>query len=467
MTKCNPVLVSCLLALASAQLVSSANDFYPEIRTLILEAEMASAGITALPDKSNPLSTAAALLARAGYLDDAVRVGARAGVSPEDSAFAQTLYGDLPGALKAVAAMRDVERRTTRLTDIAHLLWRMGDRANASKVLDEAERIANLILNLEHRKFHLRVITQERAALSGEPPIPISALPHPESPKAANLAIPAFPVSVDGFRDEDPAGVTNRAKTNEEYLTRLYALVVAHDSEGLRRHTEQAATPFQKALGLASLEHLLIQVGAVEQAEQSARAIPDDNEDCSLAKAEALTATATAWGRKGDSERARENFDAALQAAASVGGSDLAFGKAVVTASIAAAQAESGMVLLSNKTFETALKLVLQIKPRPKPINGVYPKNYFGGRFQDGGYNAIFGFALRAHNLGIARNALELWRALGVAGVHEDIMYAWLGAGRRDEAISYAHSLKEGTSRAQALLWLARTLLDEAGAPMF
>jgi hypothetical protein len=147
MIKRNVVLVSCLLVLASAQLVSSANDFYPEIRSLILEAETASAGITALPDGSKPLSTTAELLARAGYLDDAMRVGARAGVPPEQFAFAQTLYGDLPGALKAVAAMRDLERRTTRFTDIAHLLWRMGDRTNASKVLDEAERLANLILN--------------------------------------------------------------------------------------------------------------------------------------------------------------------------------------------------------------------------------------------------------------------------------------------------------------------------------
>src|SRR5262249_46191710 len=154
----------------------------------------------------------------------------------------------------------------------------------------------------------------------------------------------------------------------EAYLTRLYALVAARDSERLRKHTEQAATPFQKALGLASLEHLLIQVGALEEAEQSARAIPDDNEDCSLAKAEALTTAATAWARKGNPERARENFDAALKSVASVG-NDLAFGKAVVTASIAAAQAESGTVLPSNKTFETALKVVLQINPRPKPIN--------------------------------------------------------------------------------------------------
>ena len=321
----NVLSVSCFLILASAQLASAGNDFYPEIRSLILEAETASGGITKLPDGSQPLVWAADLLARAGYLEDAMRVGAKAGVSPERFVFAQTLYGDLEGALKTVAAMGDAERKTTRLTDVAHLLWRMGDRPNARKVLDEAERTAKVIPNLEHRKFQLRVVTQQREALPADPPIPISAMPRSEPRRVADSSIPPFPVSVDGFRDEDSSGVTSRAKINEVFLTRLYELVAARDSDGLRKHTERAATPFQKALGLASIEHLLIQLGALQEAEQSARAMPDDGADCSLAKAEALTAAASAWARNGDSDRARENFDAALQTVASVG-SGLAFG---------------------------------------------------------------------------------------------------------------------------------------------
>lgn len=65
-----------------------------------------------------------------------MRVGAKAGLPPENFAFAQTLYGDLDGALKAVAAMSDPVRRTNRFTDVAGILWRMRDRVNAATVLE-------------------------------------------------------------------------------------------------------------------------------------------------------------------------------------------------------------------------------------------------------------------------------------------------------------------------------------------
>jgi hypothetical protein len=105
---------------------------------------------------------------------------------------------------------------------------------------------------------------------------------------------------------------------------------------------------------------------------------------------------------------------------------------------------------------------------RPVSLCGysAYPKNYFGSRFQDSAYSAIFGLAARSNNMEIARKTVELWRAVGVAGVHEDIIDAWINADQKDEAITYARNLREVPSRAQALLWLARKLLDQAGAPM-
>jgi len=69
-------------------------------------------------------------------------------------------------------------------------------------------------------------------------------------------------------------------------------------------------------------------------------------------------------------------------------------------------------------------------------------------------------------NLEIARNRVEPWRSSGVAGVDESIIDAWFRVGRKDEAISYARSLKGETLRTSALLWVARKLLDEAGAPL-
>src|SRR2546428_188610 len=105
---------------------------------------------------------------------------------------------------------------------------------NRSRTNDTASRKARSYLSGSFGKLQTCFM-----ALPADPPIPISAIPHPEARKAPDSSIPAFPVSVDGFRDEDPAGVTSRAKINEVFLTRLYALVAARDSEGLRKHTEQ------------------------------------------------------------------------------------------------------------------------------------------------------------------------------------------------------------------------------------
>lgn len=452
--------------MVTAQVPSApANDFYPEVRSIILEAESASISITVLPDGSKPLSWAADLLARAGYLEDAMRVGAKGAVPLEQFASAQTLYGDLEGALKAVAAVRDPERRTTRLTGLGNILWRMGYPANARNLLDEAERAAKTIPNLAHRKVQLQLIAQQKGALSDDPPVPLSAKPHPEPRKTPDSRIPTFPVTVDGFRDRGPEEIAKSTKENEAYLTQLYALVEARNREGLVKHTAEASSPFQKTLGLASIEHLLIQAGDVKDAEMSARAMPDDGADCALAKAEALTAAGTAWARAGDSERAQEIFDAALQSVASVG-REFAFGRAAVTASIAAAEAGSGMVATGGKTLETALRSVLQVEPRPKPVKGVYRKTYYGPRFQDDAYRLIFGVAIRAHDLGAARHTVESWRAVGGSEENVSIVDAWLGVGRKDEALSYARGLKDAIERVPTLLWMASHLLDEAGAPL-
>jgi hypothetical protein len=161
----------------------------------------------------------------------------------------------------------------------------MGDRAHARKLLDEAEQAVNGIPNLTHRKVQLQLIAQQRGVLSDDPPVPLSATPNPAPPKnTTNSLIPAFPVTVDGFRDKSPEEVAKSAKENEVYLTQIYSLVARRDRQGLLKHTAEASSPFQKTLGLASIERLLIQLGALKDAEQSARAIPDDGTDCTPAK---------------------------------------------------------------------------------------------------------------------------------------------------------------------------------------
>ena len=139
-------------------------------------------------------------------------------------------------------------------------------------------------------------------------------------------------------------------KENEGYLTQLYAFAAAGDQEGLLKHITAATTPIQKTVRLASLIHVLIQAGMVNGTSGYLQAIPDDGADCSLAKAEVLTAVGSGWKRAGDLEHATQSFDAALLNVTPVG-RELTFGKAVVVAAVAAA-------------------LATDVPRRPKPVAG-------------------------------------------------------------------------------------------------
>lgn len=453
--------------LHASAMAATAADYYPEIRTIIQEAVEASAGagISVLPDRSKPMTWAADLFARAGYLEDADKAAAKAGVGPEQFVRARTLYGDLVSARRAIDAVRDADQKATLLTTVGNILWRMGDPANAQKVLDEAERASTAIPNVSRRKARMQLVVQLRDALANDPPIPLSQKPNPQPRAPVTSPIPAFPITVDGFRQKDPALTTTDAQKNGVYLTQLYALAAAGDREGLLKHTRAAVSPFQKAMGLASIEHIFIQIGAPAEAEQYAREIPDDRSDCTLARVEALSATATAWARKGDTEHAQACFNEALATLTMVG-RELAFGKAVVAASIAAAQSESGLVATSSKTFDLALKLASEVPSRPKPVNGVYPKTYFGRGFQDDAFRAIFAAAIRIHDLGAARHTAEMWHTSAGSDANSSIVDAWLAAGRKDDALAFARSLRDPIERVPALLSLARSLLDDAGAPV-
>ena len=456
-------LLSCSLMWIPIYAQAKVWDLYPEIRTLILEAEAAYDGKTELPSRRSAMAWASDLYGRAGYFADAARAAKKAGVPPGWLVFARVLYGDLNGGLKEVRSIRDSVSRASMLTHLGGELWRMGDRTNAGDVLDEAERAARTILNPSKRRLHLQLIAQQRQALPNEPPSPISPIPHPRARHDVTSDIPAFPITVDGFRDESPENIARTARENKVYLMQLYALIASRDRPGLVKHTAAASSPFQKTLGLASIEHLLIQVGRIQEAEETVQSIPDDGAACSLAKTEALTAVATAWARKGDTNHARQSFSSALKNVDSVR-RELAFGKAVVVASIAAGQAESGFVATSAGTLDFALTLVSQVEPRPKRVNGVYPKTYGGHRFRDDAFGAVFGSAIRMRDLGAARHTVELWRTSEGDSANFSIVHAWVDAGRKPEALVYVRGLEIAMERVEALLMLAGILLDEAGA---
>ena len=114
----------------------------------------------------------------------------------------------------------------------------------------------------------------------------------------------------------------------------------------------------------------MIQARLPEAAEQYAKQIPMIDSDCSLAKAEALSAAGAAWLEANNARRAQEDFEAAA----------------------------------------------------------------------------------------------GLWR-LADSRAGPDIVRAWRDAGRVNDAIAFARGIAEAPQRAEALLILAQSLLNRAGAP--
>ena len=444
-------------------------DRYPEIRVLIHEAETAAVNIRFLDDRSNPHTWAASLYARAGYLDDAARVFDKqtsslppASQPPFALWCARVVYGDLPGAEKLLNANTDPEHRTAAMTALGHLLWRMGEPEKARIRLEAARQFAPKITNVQHRQRLLSSIDQELAYLAEAPPEQLSATPKPQKRIAAqDSPFPSFPITTDGFRDLDLKEVARRATANGEFMKKLYGRMEVGDREGLLRIAESAATPFQMALGMASIEHILIQAGHPEMTVQYVEKMPVIDADCLLAKAEALSAAGASWLRVGDSGRAHTQFEAAIKLVESV--PDLPLGKVLVILSIGSAQAKGGLVATAGASFRIAKELALALPVRPLAAK-LPSKTPAVVHYRDEAYGKILLATIRAHDVSGANDAARLWREVDNRAGPE-IVEAWLDAGRTDDAVAAAREIEDVPQRVKTLLVLARDLLNNAGAP--
>jgi hypothetical protein len=190
--------------------------------------------------------------------------------------------------------------------------------------------------------------------------------------------LPPFPITPDGFGTHSSTRGTTQINADSELITELYGRVAARDREGLIRIVDNAATPFQKSLALASVEHLLIQEGKPEIAESYAAGIPESSAECVLAKAEALNSVGAEWLRKGDVERARSDFESALKLAKTP--QELPLGQVRVIVEIAEAQGKETSMSASaeeslNIAEQVAMKLpIFNPATRGKEPHPVRPK---------------------------------------------------------------------------------------------
>lgn len=439
-------------------------DRYPQIRAIIREAEVDAAGVPMLPDRSRPEEWAGRLYARAGYLDDATRAYGKTGDVQIILLRARVIYGELPDVDKGLESITNLNHKASSMLAVGEILWRMGNTGAARRYLDNARQVALRIPGPEERKHFLSAIDRELKYAAEPPPYLITATPQPAKKfDLQDSAIPLFPITTDGFRDLDSREVASRAEANAVFMQTLYERMAAGDRDGLLRLSNGAATPFQKAIGIASIEHIAIQASQPQAAKEIAMTMPESDVDCILAKAEALSAAGAAWLRAQDSDKAGPDFDAAASLVKSA--KELPMGKVTVATSIAAAEFKGGMTASSGITFKLAREFALELPVRPE-AGPRAPGNSSGVHYRDEGYNRILSTAIRAHNVGLAREMAELWKAEGGSS-DVPVVNAWLNADQPDEAIAFARKIDDSPSKIRALLNIAQTLLDRAGAPVF
>ena len=446
------------------------SDHYPQVRDLVLEAEAASANLSLLKDRSNPHTWAGDILAHAGYLEDAERAYAKSPSPSMDPPYilwrAWVVYGHPERAEKLIESATSPEKKATHLASFADLLWRAGKPQQARERFEAARAIAVKIVDLAKRKQVLVTIDQGLQYVSDPPPDLLSATPHPRPPfNIQNSPIPAFPITTDGFMDVDPKEKGARTSADGELMKQLYDRAAAGDLASIERITASATTPFQKALGTASLEHVFIQLRQPEQAEQYAKQISEADSSSSLAKAEALSAAGSAWLRAVNDDRARADFSLAKSIVALV--PDLLLGKISVLVSIGAEQFKARMIEDSDTTFRSAIELAQKLPMRPViPSGARRPQIPLGVNYKDEAFVKIVRAAIHVRNVEIANDASTAWRSAG-DNVDSALVDAWLADGLTNEAIAVARRIEDPESRVSELLSLARNLLNEAGAPIF
>ena len=442
--------------------VAQDRDLYPQIHTLMQEADAASIHISAFDDRGVPAEWAGHLYARAGYLRDAARAFSRTTAFPINLLKADVLYGESASADKLLARISDPYKKGQAMLVVADVVWRMGQSPKAKEYVERAKRAASAIQDQPQRTRLLELAKEDTQYFNDVPPNSLSATPTPPlSQNTRRSVIPQFPITADGFSDQTSRQPETRANSDGALMEELYTRLRANDREGLEHIQEKAATPFQKTLVIASIEHLLIQAQQPAAAEQAAEAIPESDDECVLAKAEALSSVAAEWLRSDRSDRANSAFAKATNLTQSA--RSLPLGQVSVLTSIGEAEASGGLAATSQETLKIGEEIASQLPTLPT-IALRKKRGSSSAHYRPEAYRRIFSVALGAHDLASAQRIAKFWSEAGPNGAGE-VMRAWLDAGQPDEAIAVAHGIHNTPQRAKMELWLAQEMLDQAGAP--
>ncbi len=453
-----------ILLVGSAALLGQGvaqRDLYPEVRALLLEAELAANGLRELADGLNPWTRMGEMYARAGYVADAERV---MGPTKEPSYRvwqARVVYGDLAGAEASFEKIGSPESKAACYAAMANLLWRMQEPELARSRFEKARKLAARIPELKGRTQVLASVRLGLTYVGDQPPSVVTPVPQPRQRRSpSEPTLPDFPMTTGGFREQTPAIREALMRSDEAFLKALYDRMASKDRDGTFALAERAKTVRQRSLGYAAIGHILIQGAQAEAAEETIRRMPEMDVDSQLAKAEALTETGAAWLRQGKSDRADGCFREARGLVEGV--KELPLARLLVTLRMARAQSVGGMVSSAAEGLRKALALAEGLPVRPPLVPGRRPVTPAGVKYRDEGFQLILPVAILARDLGVATTVEEKWKESG-----SSIATEWLNAGHKDLALAVARRIEDQQERVAALLNIASQLLDEGGAPSF
>jgi len=451
-----------LIVVASVLHGTENNDLYPQAHALIHEAEAASLNIATFDDRSVPAEWVGHLYARAGYLEEAERACARSGSFPFSLLKAYVLYGRISSAEHLLARALDPYKKAQAELSAADVFWRSGQMEKASDYARRAKQTASTIADTRERIILSKTAAEELEYMAGPAPSALSPLPMPPAVRAADASrVPGFPITPDGFADLNLAQREERARSDGAMMVKLYQAIKNEDRQGIEQIRQKASSPFETTLAIASIEHLLIQAHKPEEAEQVASTIPESDQECILAKAEALSSAGSEWLRAGDSSRANTLFAAATKLAQS--SNLLPIGQVVVLSSIGEAESRGGLTATAQEALRIAEEAAGHLPC--EPVRTVRRQQSGARRhYRTEAYEHIFTTAIRSHDLATARRIAEMWSTEARWGP-ERVAQAWLMAGDPDEAIAFVHREKSAGLRAKLELSLAQRMLDQAGAP--
>jgi hypothetical protein len=441
-------------------LAGADTDYFPQIRTIVKEAEVAALQVRDVARQRQLLGEGAKTLAQAGYLEESERL---ANLSHERDAhrmvgIARAFYGDYEGGLRVLESLREAPlERAQTLERLATILWRVGDKRNAGDALGRGEEAAKSVTAGPKKATLMRSLQLQRDALNDDPPIPLHRVPRPARTYQPKPDEP-FPVARDLFRDANASAREDRMKADAAFLDAVYPLLSEGKNLAAMQAAERAGSAWQRAWGLAAVAQMTALARNWEYAVQAGMAIPRDKGTLSLARAGVLRFVGVALTKAKEVDRARGLFQEAA-ASANDGGRGQVFDKVTLLVAIAVAQHRAGFVEDAKTSFNLGL-VAAKAMPQNVARRNRLPSNY--KEFREGGLGAVFSGQLDVLDTAAARTTAETWFRLETPYDGDMIVSGWIRAEQVEEALRFARGIRERDLAAQLLNHAAEVVLREA-----